>query len=170
MLSCQKDKFSLPAEAHYLNCAYMSPMLKSAEQAGMEAMALKRDPSRIKSEDFFSTCSELRQEFAHLIGVENSDSIAIIPSVSYGIANAANNIHLSSGDEVVILGEQFPSNVYAWTERAKKTGAKIVTIHSPDNISDRVASWNERIIEAINDKTRRSPWGKFIGPMDHCLT
>lgn len=154
MLSCQKDKFSLNGETHYLNCAYMSPMLKSTEKAGLDTMLIKRDPSNIKPNDFFESCTDLRSEFAQLIGSVDPNTIAIIPSVSYGIANAANNIDLNSGDEILILGEQFPSNVYVWNEKAKKVGANVVVIDSPENASDRVSDWNRQILASINDKTK----------------
>src|SRR5690606_28228194 len=35
LLECQRHLFSLPADVHYLNCAYMSPLLRSVEEAGV---------------------------------------------------------------------------------------------------------------------------------------
>ncbi len=159
MLSCQKDKFSLSGESHYLNCAYMSPMLKSAEEAGLNVMQMKRDPSNIKPADFFESCTSLRSEFARLIGFADPNAIAIVPSVSYGIANAANNIDLHSGEEILILGEQFPSNVYVWNEKAKRSGANVVVINSPSNSSERVALWTEQILASINNRTKVAAMG-----------
>ena len=34
-LSCQRAAFSLPEGAHYLNCAYMSPLPCAVEAAGV---------------------------------------------------------------------------------------------------------------------------------------
>ncbi|MBI4409800.1 MAG: aminotransferase, partial [Gemmatimonadetes bacterium] len=53
MLSCQKQLFSLPDNVHYLNCAYMSPLLRRVEQAGIEGLRRKRLPAGIAPEDFF---------------------------------------------------------------------------------------------------------------------
>jgi len=154
MLDCQKDKFSIPEGTHYLNCAYMSPMMKSVEEAGQLSIAKKRNPSVITAEDFFTESDELRQEFATLINLNDPNQVAIIPSVSYGIGNAANNIPLSSQDEIILIGEQFPSNVYVWMEKAKQTGARIVTIAAPEESEGRAKRWNEAILEAITSKTK----------------
>ena len=55
MLACQKDQFQLEENHTYLNCAYMSPLLKRVEQVGIEGLLLKRRPYKISSEDFFTT-------------------------------------------------------------------------------------------------------------------
>ena len=154
MLQCQKDKFSLPDGLHYLNTAYMSPLPKDTEEEGVRLLKRKNDPSQIKAEDFFNSSNALRKEFGKLVGVTNYQQIAIVPSVSYGIANAANNIELSPHDEIVLTGEQFPSNVYVWMEKAKTSGAKVITVDAPDSIDNRAKKWNERILDAIGDKTK----------------
>ena len=38
-MKCQKHLFQIPDGIHYLNCAYMSPLLKSVEEKGMEGNA-----------------------------------------------------------------------------------------------------------------------------------
>jgi hypothetical protein len=50
MLTCQKDFFSLPDDLHYLNGAYMSPLSKAVEAAGIRGMAQKAIPSGLTSE------------------------------------------------------------------------------------------------------------------------
>ncbi|MDA0194858.1 MAG: aminotransferase class V-fold PLP-dependent enzyme [Bacteroidetes bacterium] len=154
MLSCQKDKFSIPEGVHFLNCAYMSPQLKKVEEAGIEALMLKNDPSNIKTNDFFENSNKIRVEFSKIINNNAPEQIALIPSVSYGIANVVNNIAFSSDDEIILLGEQFPSNVYSWIEKARVTGAQIITVLPPENVIDRGKIWNERILEAIGPKTK----------------
>ncbi|MDH5415316.1 MAG: aminotransferase, partial [Flavobacteriaceae bacterium] len=64
MLSCQKDKFKLPETVTYLNGAYMSPLLKSVEKIGHEAVSKKCLPYEIIAEDFFSGVEKLRKAFA----------------------------------------------------------------------------------------------------------
>lgn len=49
----QKHLFQLPDEIHYLNCEYMSPLLKSVEARGIEGMCRKRNPVSIRPADFF---------------------------------------------------------------------------------------------------------------------
>ena len=59
LLLCQRDAFSLPPDLHYLNCAYMSPLPKLVEEAGMRGMIRKRDPSALFPGDFFKASGHL---------------------------------------------------------------------------------------------------------------
>ena len=52
----------------------------------------------------------LRGLFGKLINAQ-PDDIAIINSTSYGVAVMANNISVESSQEIVIITDQFPSNV-----------------------------------------------------------
>ena len=64
MLSNQKELFNLPDDITYLNCSYMSPMLKSVAEVGVRSLYGKDDPTSVKPEDFFKNTSALRTEFA----------------------------------------------------------------------------------------------------------
>lgn len=145
--------FSLPEDVIYLNGAYMSPNLKKVEEAGLRAIQRKNYPGNYSIDDFFKPGEELRQLFAQLIGAKTPNRIAIIPSVSYGMANAANNISLHASDEILIVSEQFPSNYYIWERRAKETEAKIKIITPPES-DHRSADWNQRILDSINTNTK----------------
>jgi selenocysteine lyase/cysteine desulfurase len=151
-LSCQSQAFSLPPDLHYLNCAYMSPLPRAVEEAGIRGMARKRNPSALTPQDFFSDSDRVRELFAELVGSPDPSNIAILPSVSYGIGVAARNTPLTSGQNIVLLEEQFPGNVYAWRRRAKETGAEIRMI-GPGPGAGRGRRWNERLLEAIDDST-----------------
>jgi selenocysteine lyase/cysteine desulfurase len=150
----QRGKFSIPKGVTYLNCAYMAPLLKSVEKAGIAGIRRKRNPFEILPEDFFAGGEMLRQEFARVINVADPKRIAIIPSVSYGLANVSRNVRLTSGDRIVVAGEQFPSNYYPWHARARETGATLTAVAAPDTTADRGRKWNERILEAIDSKTK----------------
>src|SRR5687767_14711122 len=114
MLTCKYAKFSLPEKITYLNCAYMSPQLKSVEKIGIRAVRKKRNPAAITATDFFTESEALREEFAKLINVREPKRIVIIPSVSYGMASVARNINIAKGQHIIVAAEQFPSNYYPW--------------------------------------------------------
>ena len=154
MLKNQKDKFKIPENVTYLNGAYMSPSLKSVEKIGHEAISQKCFPYEVGAKDFFIHSENLRKQFASFIEVPDYHNIAIIPSVSYGMANVANNIKLKSGDEIIIVDGQFPSNVYAWQKVAQKNNASIKIIKPPATFEKRGEIWNQSIIDAINDSTK----------------
>jgi len=154
MLSCQKSAFSLDPSVHYLNCAYMSPLSKRVEEAGIAAIRGKRSPSFITPDDFFEIPGRVKETYARLIG-GNARDIALFPSVSYGVATAARNLHPRTGQNIVMLHEQFPSNVYTWMRLAEETGADIRTVFRPRGASlDEVhAAWNAAILSAIDGST-----------------
>tara|TARA_A100000171_G_scaffold53054_1_gene75921 strand:+ start:8618 stop:9757 length:1140 start_codon:yes stop_codon:yes gene_type:complete len=150
----QKHLFNLEENITYLNGAYMSPQLKSVETIGLECLQKKSKPYLISENDFFAEKITLKKRFAQLIETPDFESIAIIPSVSYGIAITVNNIPFEKGDEIIVLEEQFPSNYYAWKALETEKGIKIITITAPEIKPGRGAAWNEKILAAINPKTK----------------
>ncbi len=154
MLPCQRYRFQLPPHLHYLNCAYMAPLAREVEEAGLRGMARRRDPSKIVAEDFFTETDALRERFARLIGSSDPRRVAIIPAVSYGIATAARNVPVESGQNIVILGDQFPSNVYAWMRKARESSAELrVVERTAKGRPTPGASWNRRLLRAIDRDT-----------------
>jgi selenocysteine lyase/cysteine desulfurase len=131
----------------------MSPLHKSVEKAGIEAILKRRRPYAIEAEHFFGDVTLLKENFARVIGSLDSDRIAIVPSVSYGISNVTNNINLKRDEEIILVEDQFPSNVYPWMGLIKSKGGNIRFV-SPEKGQPRGASWNRNILEQITDKTR----------------
>lgn len=151
-LHCQRDQFQLARDDHYLNCAYMSPLPRSAEEAGFEAIRKKRVPTRIVPPDAFWETDRLRALFAELIGTADPTRIAIQPGVSYGVATAARNLRVGATQNIVMTHEQFPGNVYSWRRMAAESGATIRAV-APEDGAARGRSWNERLLEAIDPDT-----------------
>lgn len=141
-----RDLFEIPQDVTYLNCANMAPQLRLVTQAGIDAVRAKASPWKLSAPEWFSGAETLRGLAAQLFGAD-IDGIALVPAVSYGIALAAANLPLTSSKTVVLLHQEFPSNVYAWRELARKAGARVVTV-------ERVAgmSWTEAIEEAIDER------------------
>lgn len=153
MITNQRSKFSLPTGNVYLNCAYMSPMLKTVEKRGIEGIHKKRNPAVVTGEDFFTNTEKVRKEFSKLINAQ-ANRVVLISSVSYGMANVVNNIELSSSDNIIVAAEQFPSNYYPWHRVSQDTGAKLKVIAPPYELVNRGKLWNERMLEAIDRNTK----------------
>lgn len=130
----------------------MGPLSLAVQQAGIAGVMRKADPSRITAEDFYRESNQARRLFADLINADDPTRIAIIPSVSYGIATAARNLSCTVGQNIVITGEQFPSNVYAWRKLAAQRRAQLRTV-SPLSVRQRGSAWNEALMEAIDERT-----------------
>jgi selenocysteine lyase/cysteine desulfurase len=146
-LGDQRELFEIPEEVAYLNCAYMSPQLRSARVVGERAVARKSRPWEITSSDFFEDAEKSRALFARLVGGE-PDGVALVPSVSYGIGVAAANVPVREGERILILEDQFPSNVYPWRELAKRTGARLVTVPRPDD-----HDWTSVVLDLLDEGT-----------------
>lgn len=155
MIPCQRHLFDIPDDVAYLNCAYMSPLLKTVTEAGVQALARKATPWKVTSDDFFTESEEARRLAAKLINA-TVDDIAIVPAVSYGLAVAAANLPLKPGETILILAEQFPSNVYTWREMAKACGAEVVTVDRPAN-----GDWTGAILEKLDEQVA-------ITALPHC--
>ena len=153
MLDNQKHLFRLDDEYCFLNGAYMSPQLISVEEKGLEAIKKMSKPYQLSTNDFFEIVEDAKSNFAKIIHADYSDSIAFIPSASYGIATVANNIDFSRGDEIIILKDQFPSNYYSWKRKADETGAIIKIVDGSEG-ARRGKDWNENVLNAINDNTK----------------
>ncbi len=150
--TCQKDKFSIPHDVSYINCAYMSPNLKSVEEIGKISISKKSLPYLVQPSDFFAPSEKLKKEFAKLINVKEHQRIAIIPSASYGIATAVKNIDIQKGQNIIGIEGQFPSNYFSWKKKADKVGAEMRII-SDNSIQHRGRNWNDAILNAIDTST-----------------
>jgi len=125
----------------------MSPLLKAVNYAGKEAITKRNTPWEIKTDDWFKPAEELRSLVAGLINTE-SNNIALVPSASYGLAVAARNISLTDKQEIIVLDQQYPSNMYVWLELSSSTGARVITIKRQGD-----QTWTEAILEKINNAT-----------------
>jgi selenocysteine lyase/cysteine desulfurase len=132
----------------------MSPILLEAEKIGHKAISQKCLPFQITGNDFFTNIKKAKQLFAELVSIHDYQNIAMIPSVSYGIAQVANNIKLKKEEEILVVGEQFPSNIYSWQKLANKFDAKINIVSAKESFINRGKEWNIAILNAINPKTK----------------
>jgi selenocysteine lyase/cysteine desulfurase len=153
MLTCQKHLFSLESGHHYINGAYMSPISKSVEAAGILGLSQKVRPYNVSPIDFFTDVEKLRALFGELVHAKFPQEIALIPSVSYGMAIVAKNLGASKGQNIVVVDAQFPSNVYSWLELAKEQGLEIRSVSYPTVQEGRGALLQQRILEAIDIQT-----------------
>ncbi len=146
-LACQSDQFSIPKEVCYLNSAYMGPLPNAVLEAGHAALNLRACPTAIQSQDFFTPAERVRERCAKLVHAD-AESVALISTAAYGIATVAKNVKFSPGQNIVILAEQFPSNVYTW-RNLRNQGVSIRTVARPALNQ----SWSEALIAAIDINT-----------------
>ncbi len=142
--TCQRRLFDIPDEVTYLNAAYMSPILKQAAARGQQAVAKKLHPWETHIGDFFDPPRRACGLLAEMIDAGPED-IALIPSVSYGMALAVKNLPLAPGRKILVLEDQFPSNIYPWQEMAKSHRAELRMIPRPAD-----GDWTTALCRAID--------------------
>lgn len=147
-MNCQKSLFSLDPKSHYLNCAYKGPLLKSAEQAAIDALIRDRNPAKITTEDFFSETEQVKSHFANLIHADPKQIITI-PSVSYGFSNVLANINPKKNGKALIFENAFPSGYFALKKWSEIHDNKLIIIKEKHDSLD----WNQAILNAIDDDT-----------------
>lgn len=132
ILAPQRHLFAIPEDVAYFNCAYNSPQLNSSRDRLLAGAVAKSYPWERRVEGFFADADRLRQLCAELFGGD-VDGYAVIPAASYGLSAAARAIEpqLGRGDVILLMAEEFPSNVLPWRRVAKERGAEIVTVASP---------------------------------------
>jgi selenocysteine lyase/cysteine desulfurase len=144
-LGSQRALFEIPDDVTYLNCASLSPQLRTVTAAGIDAVRSKASPWTLRPNDWFVHAEPLRALFARVINA-GAESVAIVPSVSYGLAVAAANVPVRAGQSIVVLDREFPSGTYTWRELARHTGARLVTVKR-----DAGTSWTDALIAALDE-------------------
>ena len=146
ILPSQRHHFDIRVDITYLNCAYMSPLMHNVSKAMRDGVQAKAHPWEYTEADFFTSAETLRTLTARLINT-HADDIALVPATSYGVQIAANVLPLTSHQEILVLADQFPSNIYAWREKAQQANAHMRTVNTDET------GWNQNVLDAISDKT-----------------
>ena len=146
MLVDQRHLFDVPDDVAYLNSAFFGPRLRTVTAAGHDAMDLTATPWDVGPPEFFDPPEHLRSTVGRLLG-DDAEGVALIPAISYGIGVAAANLKIGEGRTVVVLAEQFPSNIYPWRRKVELDGGELVTVaRSPDG-------WTSGLLGAIDERT-----------------
>jgi selenocysteine lyase/cysteine desulfurase len=145
LLPSQRHLFDIPDDVTYVNCAYLSPLMRKVADAGRAGLARKEHPWTITRHHFHDDVEKVRAGYARLIGAK-ADDIALIPSASYGTATAAANLKAERGQSIVLIEGEHGSNVRIWHVMARDLGLKLKTVPMGGD-------WTSGILEAIDAST-----------------
>ena len=145
----RRDLLDVPDDVAYLNTAYIGPAPRAALKVAHEVIDSRRArPWNTAASDFFSEADEARIVAAKLFGAD-SEGVAIVPATSYGIATAARNLPLGKDDEIIVLADGFPNDLYTWMVAAEPVGAQVKTVSRRQG-----ESWGEAILGAMTPRTK----------------
>src|SRR5262245_35765019 len=143
MLSCQRGLFDIPRHVCFLNAASWSPLPLAVQEAGRIGAARKGRPWLIDHTFASAQHQRARRAAARLINADASD-MALIASVSYGVATAAKLLTVPAGSRVLVLADDHSSPVLEWMTRAEVQGFTVETVPQVGN-----GDWNAALMEAI---------------------
>jgi selenocysteine lyase/cysteine desulfurase len=143
MLPSQRTLFEIPRQICYLNAASYSPLPLKTLEAGRAAVGRKGTPWTLEAGFANVQHERARSAAARLIHAEPSD-IALIPSISYGVATAAKFLTLGRGTRVIVLENDHSSPVLEWQARAEAQGFFVETVRQPDD-----GDWTSAVLESI---------------------
>ena len=143
MLPSQRTQFDIPRDICYLNAASYSPLPIRTLEAGRAAVGRKGRPWKLEASFANQQHERARTAAARLIHVEISD-IALIPSISYGVATAAKLLTPDRATRVLVLQDDHSSPVLEWHVRAEAQGFTVETVRQPDD-----GDWTSAVLESI---------------------
>jgi selenocysteine lyase/cysteine desulfurase len=143
MLDCQRDAFDIPRDVAYFNAASWGPLPKAVQAAGHAGVERKARPWGITAEHMAGQFARARSAAARLIGAAPED-VALIPSISYGVAVAGRILPVRAGSRVLVLGDDHSSPVLEWLQRAPEGGFSVETVERPGD-----GDWTAALLEAI---------------------
>jgi selenocysteine lyase/cysteine desulfurase len=143
MLPSQRDLFDIPRNISYLNSASYSPLPLRTQQAGRAAIGRKATPWTLDAGFANGQHERARLAAATLIRADPAD-IALIPSISYGVATAAKLVTIARGTRVLVLENDHSSPVLEWLSRAEAQGFVIETVRQPDD-----GDWTSAVLAAV---------------------
>jgi selenocysteine lyase/cysteine desulfurase len=130
MLASQREQFDVPREICYLNSASYSPLPLRTLEAGRAAVGRKGRPWTLDADFARRQHERTRSAAARLINADPAD-IALIPSISYGVATAAKGLTIARGSRVIVLENDHSSPVLEWHHRAEAQGFAVETVRQP---------------------------------------
>jgi selenocysteine lyase/cysteine desulfurase len=123
----------------WLNCSHQGPLPRCAADAAAEAVTWKTSPYLLTQARFDEVPARLKRALGRLVGAATEDVI-LTNGASYGLHLLSNGIPLRSGDQVLLMGGDFPSNILPWLDhRRRGVDVKLIRprrfVPSPDEVA-----------------------------------
>jgi kynureninase len=147
-----RDEFPVLEHKTYLISASLGPVSRRSKaylEEYLDAWGTKGAPDHVWIEDIFPRMAALKRSFSALAGCD-PDEVALTTNISIALSTIASCLDFSDGRRTVILSElDFPTDGHVWIAWARKTGADITWLRSPDGLTIPLEEYDR----AIDDRT-----------------
>ncbi len=147
MMPNHTQDFQLTHGQIWLNAASEGPIPTVSAGSLLEAIQWKLSPHRLTIPKFIEVPLELKRSLAKLINV-NAEDIILGNSATYGIHLLSHGLDLKSGDEVILMRNDFPTDILPWLHLADK-GVKVTQLQAKGPVLT-----PEEIRSAITSRTK----------------
>lgn len=134
--------FALPDDLLYLDCAAHGPPLRAVRDAA--AAALQHSTTSWFGGQWREQVERVRVLAAGLFDGD-AEALAFVPSAAYGLSVAARNIPLWPGQSILVLDDQFPSNLLPWKQRCREVGSKLVIVRREVG-----QDWTDAVLQTLD--------------------
>ncbi len=142
-----RDQFSVTRRWAYFDNAAVAPLSHPAQQAVSKWASEACDQGDTVWPEWNEGAEQTRQVAARLLNAHH-DEIALIPNTTAGVGIVAEGFPWQAGDNVVILENEFPTNVYPWLNLATR-GVTTRRVPVQDGVVDL-----DRLASACDQRTR----------------
>jgi len=139
--------FSLKPQHTWFNVASEGPLPKKANEALQEAIEWKSAPHLLTIPRFQQVPLQLKEAIARLVHVDKYDVI-LGNSATYGLHLLANGFEFKAGDEIILLQDDFPTDILPWLSLQQKG----VVVHQLK--AQKYVLTPQELEKAINHRTK----------------
>ena len=123
-----RARFLMPADLAFLNAANLCPTsLPVVEALEKNTRYLDANPSSVSRAKLTEGREESRRLIAQALGV-TAEEIVITRNTSEANNLVSSGLQLGAGDEVLVFGDNHPSNLNAWRDKSARFGFTVVEV------------------------------------------
>lgn len=144
-----KNSFPKTSRWIHLNNAGMALLAKPAKEKAQYWIDRLQIEGAHAAPELLHSVEQARVSMGALIGCKTKE-LGFFQSTSGAVSQVAFGMGLKPTDEIITWDQEYPSNSLPWRVAAERTGARLVTVSSNEDLSTPVDS----LINAITDRTR----------------
>lgn len=118
-LATYRAGFPITERYAFLSHTAVSPLHQRVQAAVQSYLDhATREPFLVVFPQVMAQFADLKQRLARLVNARSPDEIVLMPNTAAGINTAAVSLPLHPGDNVLVLDDNYPANIYPWQQLA----------------------------------------------------